>query len=174
MNIAFMGGKQAGCLGVLTVYAAGHRVTAIVGYDEVVERLAGALFLPSYSSIRDSGFQDSLAHSDVLLSVHGREIVPNKLLAVPPLGGVNVHPCLYRYKGADPIGRFLRDGISKASVGIHCMTDKVDEGEVLVEEFVEVEGKKTVDEVYNALYPFYTMALIKGLNILQGRLPLNS
>ena len=53
------------------------------------------------------------------------------------------------------------------------MTDKVDEGEVLVEEFVEVEGKETVDGVYNALYPYYTTALIKALKILQGRLPVN-
>ncbi len=173
MKIAFMGGKQAGCLGLLTVYAAGHQPTALVAYDDLVQQLADSLSLPCYSSIRDSGFQDALAHNDLLLSVHGREIVPNRLLAVPPLGGINVHPCLYRYKGADPIGRFLQDGISKASVGIHCMTDKVDEGEVLVEEFVEVEGKETVDGVYNALYPYYTTALIKALKILQSRLPVN-
>ncbi|GAH55096.1 unnamed protein product [marine sediment metagenome] len=46
------------------------------------------------------------------------------------------------------------------------MTENVDEGEVLAEEFVDVTGKQSVDEVYNALYPYYSLALLKALRVL--------
>lgn len=164
-----MGGKQAGCLGLITLYAAGCSPTAVVAYDESVGQLAETLSLPVFSSIRNPEFSEALSRSDILVSVHGREIVPKRLLGIPLLGGINAHPCLYRYKGANPVGRLLQEGNSKASVGVHCMTEKVDEGEVLAEEFVQVEGKDTVEAVYNALYPYYAIALLKALTIMRER-----
>ena len=90
----------------------------------------------------------------------------DELLAHTKYGGINVHPCLYGYKGANPVERLLKDGNTRASVGVHRMTAQVDEGEVLAEEFVDVTGT-TVDEVYNALYPAYATALIKALKVVE-------
>ena len=164
-----MGGRQAGCIGLLTLYAAGFVPTAVVAYDKLVERLANDLGLPVSPSIRDPGFQDALSRSHILVSVHGLEIVPDKMLNKAPLGGINAHPCLYRYKGLAPVRQLIEDGNPRASVGVHCMTAKVDMGEVLAEEFVMVEGKETVESVYNELYPIYTTVLLKALKIMQGR-----
>jgi len=165
-----MGGRQAGCISLLTLFAAGCTPTAVATSDELVGRLAETLGLPMFSSIHDPGFQESLSRSDLLVSVHGREIVPDRMLNVPPLGGINVHPCLYRYKGANPVARLLQDGNRMASVGVHRMTQKIDEGDVLIEEFVQVEQEETVIEVYNALYPSYAIALTKALKIMQQTL----
>ena len=167
---SFMGGKQAGCIGLLSLYAAGFTPTAVVAYDELVKQLSETLGIPVTSSIHDSSFQESLSRSHILVSVHGRQIVPEKYLTLPSLGGINVHPCLYRYKGADPVGRLLEEGNNRASVGVHRMTTVLDEGEVLAEEFVMVDGKETVEAVYNALYPFYATALVKSLKIMQERI----
>jgi len=164
-----MGGQQAGCIGLLTLYAARCSPTGVVAYDESVEKLAKSLGLPVFPSVRNPEFCETLSKSDVLVSAHGREIVPKRLLGTPQLGGINVHPCLYRYKGADPVGRLLKEGNPKASVGVHCMTEKVDEGEVLVEEFVQVDGKDTVESIYNALYPYYAITLVKALGIMTER-----
>ena len=170
LNVAYMGGKQAGCIGLLTLYAAGCSPVAVAAFDESVRQLPETLRWPLFSSIHEAGFQELLPKSDILVCVHGREIVPENMLNIPPLGGINVHPCLYGYKGANPVGRLLQEGNSRASVGVHCMVKKVDEGEVLVEEFVQVEEERTVIEVYNALYPYYGVALAKALRIMQKRL----
>jgi methionyl-tRNA formyltransferase len=161
VNAVFMGGRQAGCIGLLTLRAAGWDVAAVVAYDDDVRALAGSLGLPVLASIRDA--RGPLAEADLLVSVHGREIVPGELLALPRRGGINVHPCLYAHKGADPVGALLRSGSSRASVGVHRMTDVVDEGEVLVEEFLDVDGLTAPVEVYNALYPLYARALVDAL-----------
>jgi methionyl-tRNA formyltransferase len=159
----FMGARQAGCTGLLTLLAAGWRVEAVVAYDAAVRQLAEALGLPLADSIRAPQLRDVLAGADLLVSVHGREIVPPDVLALPRCGGINLHPCLYAYKGAGPVERLLADGGTRASVGVHRMVEQVDAGEVLVETFLDVAGLSTPLEVYNALYPVYATALLRAL-----------
>ena len=159
----FLGGKQAGCVGLLAALAAGCRVTSLVYYDELVEQLGLVLEIPLFKSIAANEVRGALAASDVLISVHGREIVSNELLKLPRFGGINVHPCLYAYKGANPVGRLVADGNPRASVGVHRMTEDVDQGEVLVEEFVDVSDATNVMDVYNRLYPYYAVALIRAI-----------
>lgn len=166
-KVFFLGGKQAGCVGLLTLLAVGCKISGIVAYDSTIEQLAIMLRLPRFSSIKEPKVENLLSKSDLLVSVHGREIVPSRLLKLPRFGGINAHPCLYAYRGADPVGRLLRDGNTLASVGVHLMTEKVDEGEVLAEEFIDVLEKHSVEEVYNALYPHYSLALLKALQVLE-------
>ena len=172
LKTAFVGGKQAGCIGLLTLCAAGCTPRAVVAYDEMVLQLSNSLGLPTERSVRESGFEAALSECDLLVSVHGREIVSKRQLDLTALGGINVHPCLYGYKGSDPVNRLIQDGNTKASIGVHRMTEQVDEGEVLVEDFVNVDGKTTAEAVYNALYPYYSMTLLKALSIMSQRLTL--
>lgn len=164
----FLGGKQAGCVGMLTLLAAGYKISGLVAYDSTAEKLAEALVLPTFPSIYYPEVSEILSSCDLIVSVHAREIVPGRLLELPRLGGVNAHPCLYAYKGADPVNRFLQDGNKLASVGVHRMTEVVDEGEVLAEEFVDVSGAQSVDAVYNVLYPYYSLALLKAIGTLEN------
>lgn len=167
-KISFMGGKQAGCIGLLSLYAARCSVVGVVAYDKLVETLAKKLNLPIFSSIHEDKFIDLVSKSDLLVSVHGREIVPPKILKRPLIGCINVHPCLYKYKGADPVGRLLMGKNTKASVGVHYMVEKVDAGEVIVEKFVDVSGKNTVEEAYNVLYPYYAITILEAINKIRN------
>ena len=92
--------------------------------------------------------------------------MPAGIFSLPRLGAINVHPCLFKYKGLHPVRRLLEDGGTRASVGVHRMAEKVDEGEVLIEEFIDIRGKKSVDEVYNALYPLYSLITLKAMKLV--------
>ena len=163
LHILFLGGRQAGCVGLLAAMSAGCQVIGVVAYDELVRRLASVLGLPWVPSIRQNGAESHFKAVDLVVSVHGREIVPRRLLDLSRLGGINVHPCLRQYKGARPIGRLLQDGGREASVGVHRMTEQVDEGEILAEEEVRLSNEQSEAEVYNTLYPLYASVLLKAL-----------
>jgi len=163
MKVVYIGGKQAGCVGLLTVLSLGYRVKGVVSYDSLLTNLSSLYNLPVYTSIKYEEVARLLSESDLLVSVHGREIVPQELLDLPYIGCINAHPCLAMYKGAHPVQRLLEDKGRLASVGVHRMTAEVDCGEVLSEIFVDVTGKKSVEEIYNALYPYYSMALVEAL-----------
>jgi len=162
MKIVLMAGKQAGCIGLLALLADKYEVLKVVAYDFMVDELAKFFGIPTILSVKELD-DDSCAKADCLVCVHGREIVKADMREKFNNKCFNMHPCLSQYKGADPISRLLVDRGVFASVGIHVMTDKVDEGEVLEEQFINIEHCHTVQEVYNELYPLYAKVLVTAL-----------
>jgi len=166
LKICFMGGSQAGIIGALTLLSAGHRIISAVSYYKELDDVLKRFNIPIYSNVKSSCFLEALKKSDLLISVHGREIIDEKYLVLPKLCCVNVHPYLYKYKGARPVERAIKEKNFRASVGVHIMGKEVDGGDVLIEEFVSVKGLNTIDGIYNKLYPYYSLALLKALNII--------
>ena len=166
LKVCFMGGSQAGIIGALTLLSAGHKIISAVSYFEELSIILKNLNISLCSSVKNASFLKALKNSDLLICVHGREIVEEKFLVLPKFGCINVHPYLYRYKGAMPVERAIKDKNFKASVGVHKMQKEVDGGNVLTEEFVDVCGAKTAKEIYNKLYPYYSLALLKALKII--------
>ena len=153
MKITYMGESMAGCIGLLTVQ---NHITSVVSYSDDVKMIADNLHIKTYNSIYEVSIEK------YLLCVYGREIVPKRLL---PQVAVNIHPYLYCYKGGDPIGRAISEKNELASVGVHLMTDKVDEGEVIAERRFKVNlGSKA--EIYNQMYPYYVEAVLTALDYI--------
>lgn len=152
-------GQNAGLIGFLTVLSRGYKINGVVCYDSITKNVVRNYGIDVYDSILD--YKD-LIDNDILISVHGKEIVSSDIL--DSLLCLNVHPCLYRYKGSNPVGRLIDDGCRKASVGVHIMSDVVDGGEVVFELFKEVD-LDSVEGVYNQLYPLYHEAIFKLFNV---------
>ena len=170
MKIIFYGGRQSGAVELLTVLALGHKVVCVIPVDEPVEIVAKSFGLSVYKpkSVNEDEFVDYLKtlNADLFVCCHGRQIIKSRILH--NWKAINVHPCLYKYKGAEPIRRLLEDKNTKASVAVHWMTDQVDRGEVIVENFKEIESD-TVIGVYNELYPLYSKTLIEALQKMEAR-----
>ena len=166
LKICFMGGKQAGIAGFLTVLSRGCKVVSAVSYSDDLTDVLALFKVPIHKSINDRAFIQNLHESDLLLSVHGKEISKPDLLKLPRLGAINVHPYLYKYKGANSVQRALEDKEFKASVGVHVMEEKIDRGRVITEKFVDVSGARSVEEVYNRLYSCYTAAIVEALELI--------
>lgn len=164
MNIVFMGQKQAGCIGLLTVMALGHTVEVVVAYDAILAGLAQKLSLPLEGEIKDC----NLRGDKLLISVHGAEIVPRELLKLPGWGGINVHP--FPFKGGKPIERLIEQGGETVYLRVHRMEERVDGGMVLAEIAIDIRGLKTVESVYNKLYPSYSRVLIEGMGMFIPKL----
>jgi methionyl-tRNA formyltransferase len=161
-----MGGNQAGIIGVLSILSKGHKILSAVSYSDNLTELLKQFNIIVYKSINDRGFDENLVKSDILICVHGREKVKRNFLKLPKYGAINIHPYLYKYKGTYPVKRALEDGNFKASVGAHIMDEAIDRGKVLIEEFLDVSGSKSIEEIYNKLYPSYCKVILKSLNII--------
>ena len=162
MNILYCGNKQAGCVGLLTLKALGHNIVAVHTDDELTDKLARSLGLRILPQFGYCWSYNSLA--ELLVSVHCRNIISYDLLRSLTYGGINVHPYLYVYKGKSPIKRALEEHNTKASVGVHRMSEKLDCGEVLTEIYIDVTGQTTEEGIYNILYPYYALAIIDSMS----------
>jgi methionyl-tRNA formyltransferase len=84
---------------------------------------------------RDPQFHDALEKlaPDVGTVVAYGKILPASLLAIPPLGFVNLHfSLLPEYRGAAPVQRAVMDGRSLSGISIMVLTEGMDEGPVLM------------------------------------------
>lgn len=167
LKISYMGGKQAGMIGLLTALSKKHEISVIASYSTELSNTSSKFCIPTYTTIKDPTFIKKSSQSDIILCVHGREKVPQTLINLTKYKlAVNVHPYLYKYKGINPIGRAIHDKCYRASVGAHYMTDKYDEGKVIDEQFIDIIPTTNPIEVYNQLYYLYEIVVSNTLDII--------
>lgn len=160
MKLVYVGGQVAGLVGLLAVAAKWPgAIQNVVACDRLIEDAAEGLGIPWVWNV----FDEVVEGTDLLVCVHGREILSSNILALPAHGGLNLHPCLSEFPGKDPIGRFLAAHRTRASVGAHQMTAQVDRGLVLVEHFLTILKATRREEVYQQLYPVYAEVLWRAI-----------
>jgi methionyl-tRNA formyltransferase len=101
-----------------------------------VKELALKYGLPVYQpeTVKDEAFLkevEKLAPDLLVVAAFG-QILPKRLLEIPPLGGINVHPSLLpKYRGAAPIQWTLIRGETVTGVTIMRLSPRMDSGEIL-------------------------------------------
>jgi methionyl-tRNA formyltransferase len=81
---------------------------------------------------------------ELLAVVAFGQILPPAVLAVPPLGAVNVHTSLLpALRGAAPIQRAIMNGLSRTGVTTMYMDQGLDTGDVILQEAVEIAAQDT-------------------------------
>lgn len=104
---------------------------------------------------------------DALLTAAYGQIVPEALLALPRLGGVNVHPsALPRYRGPDPIRRAVWEGETATAVTILRMSREVDAGDILAQEPVPIEPEEDAETLSRRLAGVGGRLLLRALRQL--------
>lgn len=99
---------------------------------------------------------------DLFLCVHGNKILPESYLREGKM--VNIHPCLYKYPGANPIKKYIKNGDELGSVESHYMTDEVDKGEVIYRQDFATGKCNTFADFYNVALPMYIFTIQRTLN----------
>mgnify|MGYP001571826392 CR=1 FL=1 len=161
----FAGGSHVGMLCLLASVAHGYRPRAVVHADIGVKRTAEDLGLLTLPSTRQLKGWD--AHG-LLLSVHLREIVKPDVLRLF-YHAINLHPCLPKYPGPDPIQRLLAAGDKEANVAAHRMEELVDAGEIVEQLSLELpDSPMTPADVYLWLYPLYVDVALRVLRSFLG------
>jgi methionyl-tRNA formyltransferase len=70
--------------------------------------------------------------ADLFVVVVYGQILPQKLLDIPPLGAINVHPSLLpKFRGAAPVHRTLQAGETETGVSIQRIVKQLDAGDVV-------------------------------------------
>jgi methionyl-tRNA formyltransferase len=86
-----------------------------------------------------------------VLAAYGYILKP-ALLAVPPLGFLNIHPSLLpRYRGAAPIQRALLAGEQETGVTVIALSEQVDAGDIIEQEAAPVGPDETAGELSQRL-----------------------
>ena len=105
----FYGKSQVGLVVLLDLLANDFKVK-IMPNDDII-RQAG-----KYRGLEEVTL-DTMGKFDLFLSCHGERIIPMRYLAGAPC--VNMHDCLFKYKGRTPIQRYMDNKDTQASIESH-------------------------------------------------------
>ena len=103
-----------------------------------------------------------------VVAAYGR-ILPAAVLAVPPLGCINVHASLLpRYRGAAPIQWALLRGDATTGVTIMRMNEGMDEGDMLLQRALPIAPEATFGTLQPQLAALGAEALMEALAALRA------
>ncbi len=91
-------------------------------------------------------------NADILVVVAYGLIIPERILALFPMGCYNVHASLLpRWRGAAPIHRAIENGDRETGVTIMSVVKKLDAGPMIISEKINLNGNITAGEATNKL-----------------------
>lgn len=114
------------------------------GIEDYSERLG----VPYYrvTKVHDESFVSFASEQDLIVSVAASKIFKKKLIDAPTYGIINIHSGpLPAYKGMMPVFRQLAAGESSLGITIHTIDENIDEGRILMQNFLPADGYRSLD-----------------------------
>lgn len=121
-----------------------------------VAELAGTHHLAVYtpSNPNTAVFIDLMRRlaPDLILSFYYRRLLAKELLAIPRLGGINLHGSLLpKYRGRCPVNWVLINGETETGVTLHYMIEKADAGDIIAQKPVSIDIEDTALSLFHKL-----------------------
>jgi methionyl-tRNA formyltransferase len=105
---------------------------------------------------------------DLMVVVAYGLILPTSVIAIPPLGCVNIHASLLpRWRGAAPIQRAVLAGDAETGVTIMYIEPRLDAGPMLLKRVTPIGRLETAGELHDRLSQIGATALLDALSDLQ-------
>ena len=106
---------------------------------------------------------------DILVVVAYGRILPDDILAVPPLGAVNVHGSLLpKYRGAAPIQWAVLNGDEVTGVSTMYLASEMDSGDLIYTEETAIGEKETSGELFERLKGMGAELLVRTLRDIEA------
>ncbi|MBX0329556.1 methionyl-tRNA formyltransferase [Oscillochloris sp. ZM17-4] len=180
MRILFMGSPAFAALPLEALAAAGHEVVAVVTQPDrpagrqrqltppPVKQAAGRLGLPVIQpeTLRDPAVVAQLGalRPDVGVVAAYGEILRRNVLAIPPLGYLNIHPSLLPlHRGPTPVAGAILAGDRETGVTIMRLDPGMDSGPILAQAVVELTPTARAGPLTDALFSLGSRLLVESL-----------
>lgn len=113
--------------------------------------------LPEIERLKSEGIQ-------VLLSATFHKFIPVHLIQAVDLA-INLHPSLLpSYRGASPVYWVIRNGESITGLTVHMLTSKLDDGDILAQEKVQISPIETQGSLRKKLAQVAPSIILKVLD----------
>lgn len=184
MKIAFMGSSQLSKIVLEKLYNSKHKIVCVVtSSDKSVGRGNKIQFSPvkqfalennipvlQYQSVSNEGYEDIKAlQPDVLVTASFSHFLKDNILNLAPFGVLNVHPSLLpKYRGSSPVAWAVIKGETITGTTIMKTSSKMDAGNILMQQTLEVLPDETTGELSIRLFDLGGILLIETLKNIEN------
>jgi len=137
-----------------------------------IKILASAYDIPVFqpAKLRIPGVIEQLHawHPDLIVVAAYGKILPTSILALPPLGCMNVHASLLpQYRGAGPIQWVIARGETETGVTIMRISERMDSGDILLQKTIPIAHNDTGGTLHEKLAQLGAEALTEAMKLLK-------
>lgn len=184
MRIVFMGTPDFAAASLKSLIDGGFNVVGVFSQPDKpknrgmkltaspVKELAIASGIPVFQpdKMRDGTALETLKSlkPDLVVVVAYGRILPDELLAVPPLGTINIHGSLLpKYRGAAPIQWSVLNGDRVTGVSSMYLATEMDAGDLIYTEETKIGEYETSAELYDRLKDIGAKLLVKTVGAIE-------
>lgn len=156
---------DVGCAGVEELLAQGDDVLAVITHEDdpgenawfgSVAALARSRGVPVHTpeDVNRPEWVERIRAltPSILFSFYYRKMISPEVLAIPPLGALNLHGSLLpRYRGRAPVNWVLVNGETETGVTLHYMTAKPDAGNIVAQRKVAIGFEDTAAVLFGKI-----------------------
>jgi len=182
MRIVFFGSPASALPSLQKILEEGHQVELIITQPDKPSGRGGKLTPPPVKKFALEGKidilqpekikKDTLAFEkikslapDLIVVVAYGQIIPSSVIYLPKYHSINVHfSLLPKYRGASPVQWAILNGEIKTGLTIFELNEKMDEGDILVQEEVEILPGEKAFELESRLAEKGAKLLIKTIS----------
>jgi len=132
-----------------------------------VKQAAARLGLPLAQPERVEAAPLEAVHPEIGVVAAYGQLIPREVLTLAPHGMLGVHPSLLpRYRGAAPVAWALLNGETTTGVTIFQLNERVDAGEIVLQETVAIEPHEDAHDLTGRLAQHGAEALVRALELV--------
>ncbi len=166
MRILFMGTPQIAATSLAALIEAGQKIVGVVTREDkprgrkmvltpppvkvLAEKHGLAVYQPK--TLREDAVYETLKamQPDLIVVVAYGCILPQRVLAIPTHGAINVHVSLLpKYRGAAPMQRAIMNGERQTGVTIMYMDEGLDTGDIITAESFDILAHDDLEAVHD-------------------------
>ena len=133
------------------------------------EELGIEIFQPGKVNTKESMEFLKKFNADLFIVVSFGQILSKEVLSLPKLYCLNIHASLLpKYRGAAPINWAIANGEKETGVTIMKMNEKMDEGDVLLNESVAMDADNDAVTVSDKLSKKGSQVLLKAVELIKA------
>lgn len=104
---------------------------------------------------------------DLIVTVAFGQLLPRAVLAIPPLGALNVHASLLpKLRGGAPIHWAIMNGERETGITIMFMAPRLDAGDMIIQHTIAIHPNDTVGTLHDRLAPLGARLLSESIALL--------
>jgi len=184
MKIVFMGTPEFAIPSLQTILESKHKIALVVSApDKERGRGRQVSFTPvkqfaidnelevvTPNSLKDEEFIALLKSLEAdLFVVVAFRILPKEVYSIPKFGSFNLHGSLLpQYRGAAPIQWSVINGDMETGVTTFFLEDKVDTGNIIMQERIRIEDEDNLGSVYDKLMNLGADVVLKTIDTIES------
>jgi methionyl-tRNA formyltransferase len=185
-RVIVFGYSEIGCECLELLLRRGTRVVAVFTHEDragenlwfrSVAALAREHDIPVFApeSLKTPESEERLRalQPDIIFSFYYRNLIPDRLLGLAPLGAFNMHGSyLPKYRGRAPVNWAVLNGETQIGATLHYMVQRADAGDIVDQEAVIIGPEETAFQVMKKVQAAALKTLDRQLPaILAGKAP---